>query len=135
MSSTAPSRPANTTPSINGDPHNVQIPKWKDPLQDWQTVCAAGLYNVTDVCCAAQNGSVWADNSTSFAGAGQHSCLLYTTNETNANASQRDFFRCVRDTHGASIASCDINKKSSAKRMAMGMLGLVWVAAGYALVL
>lgn len=119
--------------------NGVQGPKWKDPLLDWQTLCATSHNNITDVCCAQQHGSVWADNSTFIVGAGQHSCLINTTTEADANASRQAFIDCVVKTPGAAISMCGINNpknKSSARRTAMlGAVGLVWVAAGCVLVL
>ncbi|WOO76529.1 uncharacterized protein LOC62_01G000156 [Vanrija pseudolonga] len=144
MSSSAPSstssawHPGSTVPTVNGDPGAVQGPEWKDPLQEWQTVCAAGLWNVTDACCAAQNGSVWVDNSTTFNGPGQHQCLIYTTNKTNANVSREAFYKCASRRAaqglGGAISMC-YTKDSSARRVAIGVVGLVWVAAGCVLVL
>ncbi|KAL1413718.1 hypothetical protein Q8F55_001500 [Vanrija albida] len=132
----ATTSPANPTPSDNGSPSTFQYPNWKDPLHDWQVVCSAGLYNVTDLCCAAQNGSVWADNSTSFGSTGQHNCMFNTTGETAASSAINTFNFCVRNAPGNTRGTiCDTKKPGSAKRMAMATAWLVWVAAGCALAL
>ncbi|WOO76530.1 uncharacterized protein LOC62_01G000157 [Vanrija pseudolonga] len=118
----------------------VQGPKWKDPLLDWQTVCATNMYNITDLCCAQQDGSVWADNSTILVGAGQHSCMINTTTEDTAKAARDAFINCVGKTPGGgSVIMCGSNdpkNKSGGRRTAtMGIAALVWVAAGCVLVL
>lgn len=83
----------------NGYPNMMFGPWWPQPLVPGQAVCAAGLYNVTDLCCELGSGAMWVgDNryARSHSGARQHMCLLYS-NVTTANWTIADFADCMSD--------------------------------------
>ncbi|KAL1413716.1 hypothetical protein Q8F55_001498 [Vanrija albida] len=146
MSSTTTAAPFIPSPArtISGIPMPTFTPTWKEALKEWELLCAADVANVTDKCCAEQHGSLWVDNATTLldgmtlAPGPQHNCLLYPTNRTTSNATWFAFVKCVNAEPAAGIDAWCVSggpKKSGGKRVAAGLIGLVWLAAGCALAL
>lgn len=124
----------------NGIPDGQYNVEWGGPLYAGQTVCSAGLYNVTDACCAMLHGALWVPDAASAAaadmfGAQQHMCLLFS-NATTANTTIKAFRECAgRPGTGGNIITGCYTQQSSARARAVVALGMVWVVAGCVLAL
>ncbi|WOO76531.1 uncharacterized protein LOC62_01G000158 [Vanrija pseudolonga] len=137
LSLTSPPVPTPTATGLgpNGDPAQMYPASWPGAMYAGQTVCAASVYNVTDMCCARLHGALWVGDdayaATTF-GSRQHMCLLFS-NATTANATRDAFTGCAYGVDGVNpIVGCKIH--SGAARTVVG-IGMLLVAVGSVLAL